>query len=380
MSNHKQLSLRSLRELARKHLGRTQSHLKTREELVAALRRAVPQVIEALLGPPAQTAKPETPAAKAVEVTVVAEAALEKGPATVAAKAVAKVEPKAKTDVEASKAKLPTSPAKTAPAADPAEAPLTQGFFRQVPDSQRHPASQGRSRKAVPLMEGFFVARMAGERELSRHHLVEADVPFHDAVSALHFLGEESLGELPVTYDDDQVVLLPRDPRTLYFFWNFGPSLARVGAGTARLLVKLFDEEGMVRQEELELNARGFYLRELTPGRSYRIECYVRGSDGRLSSLRAVSNGVQLPDEGPSDDLDVRVMRVPWTSPVAAHEQQPAAASGLNDTDWIDTPAAPLSSSQDAPPSRRGVAPDWTQGAHLELPSSHSRRGGSGRR
>ena len=375
MSNHKQLSLRSLRELARKHLGRTQSQLKTREELVAALRRAVPQLFEQLVGlPPAESAvaEPEAPAPEKGDATakVAAAPAPEKRAAKVASQERATAAPaEAKKKVETAKAKAPTQPAKAAPAGDPASAPLTQGFFRQVPNSQRHPASR-RSRNAEPLVEGFFVARMAGERELSRHHLVEADVPFHDAVSALHFLGEESLGELPVTYDDDQVVLLARDPRTLYFFWNFGPALARVGAATARILVKVFEGESLVRQEELELNARGFYLRELNPGRPYRIECYVRGSDGRLSSLRAVSNVVQLPDDGPSDEHDVRVMRVPWNGPVSASEPARAAASsGWSDGERIDTPAGPLSSSQDAPPSRRG-----------ELPSSHGWRGGSGRR
>lgn len=225
-------------------------------------------------------------------------------------------------------------------------------------------------------MEGFFVARVAGERELLRHHLVEAEVPFHDAISTLNARGEESLGELPAAYDDDQVVLLVRDPRTLYFFWNFGPALARVGAFGARLRVKVFEDHALAREEELAPGSPGFYLHDLHPGRTYRVECYVHGGDGRVSPLRAVSNQVQLPAEGPSDNLEVEVMRVPWGAPLAASEPVRTQPAG----EWIDVAPQGLPSSQTPLRESAQGAPDWSRGEHLELPSSQSWRGGSGRR
>jgi hypothetical protein len=209
-----------------------------------------------------------------------------------------------------------------------------------------------------------------------RHHLVEADVPFHDAVSTLNSRGEEALGELPAAYDDDQVVLLARDPRTLYFFWNFGPALARVGSFGARLWVKVFEGHALAREEELSPGSPGFYLHDLQPGRTYRVECYVRGGDGRVSPLRAVSNKVQLPAEGPSDQLEVQVMRVPWGAPLAPSEPVRAQPSG----DWIDVSPQGLPSSQTPLREPASAAPDWSRGEHLELPSSHGWRGGSGRR
>lgn len=370
MSNYKTLSVRSLRELAREHLGRNHSRLKTREELVAALREKVPEVMARLLGPAPSPASEVAPSARdeggsSPKSAQARKAETPRKEAPPAASATAVPEPPA--PAEPVRAQRPPAPKPerageaSRATAEPVSAPLTEGFFQAPP------------RRAEPLIEGFFVARMAGERELLRHHLVEAEVPFHDAVSTLNFRGEESLGELPVAYDDDHVVLLARDPRTLYFFWNVGPSLARV-AGAGRLRVRIFEGEVAVREDALELNARGFYLHDLAPGRVYRIECYVHGDGGRVSSLRAVSNAVQLPAEGPSDELDVEVMRVPWNAPIAPTEPRRETPAGA----WIDTPDHPLASSHEVP--QRAAPPDWTKGPHLELPSSHSWRGGSGRR
>lgn len=359
MSDSKHLTVRALRELAREHLGRGYSRLKTKAELVSALKKAVPQVIDAWLG--------RSRDAEGAEGAEGAEAAAEK-------------------------------PASMLPVRE--EGPVSEeGGSTRVAEFSI----------AEPLVEGFFVARVAGEHEVQRKHLVESDVPFREAIAATA-REAEALGELPAAYQDEDVVLLPRDPTTLYFFWDLQPTLARgatVGLPSARALVKVFDEDRLIREQEFPLEAKSFYLHDLTPGHTYRVECYLRGSDGRTGPMRAVSHAVQLPSEGPSPDLEVRVMRVQWNAPLAPAQTAAWAARGhlatiregfvpssesirgpraeRPETGHLNLPSGPgargaaggLEASR-AAPRVESSPPDWSRGPHLDLPSSQAWRGAPG--
>ena len=176
--------------------------------------------------------------------------------------------------------------------------------------------------EAEPLVEGFFVARVAGEREARSHHLT------HDATSAGD-TGDVS-GALPEGYGDDAAVALPRDPRTLFVFWDFcsaSRERALQGLTGPRAVLRVFDGEGMVREQDFALESRSYYLHGLEPGRAYRVEFHFVGSDGRSRRIGHSTNRVQLPPEGPSADTSVRFMRVPAAGMprVGALEPQPAS-------------------------------------------------------
>jgi hypothetical protein len=176
--------------------------------------------------------------------------------------------------------------------------------------------------EAEPLVEGFFVARVAGEHEARRHHLS------HDAGGAGD-LGEGP-GELPEGYADDAAVALPRDPHTLFVYWDFAGSTrerALQGLSEPRAVLRVFDGEGLVREQDFALESRSFYLHDLEPGRAYRVEFHFVGRDGRSRRIGHSTNRVQLPPAGPSSDTSVRFMRVPsaGTPRAGALEPQPAA-------------------------------------------------------
>jgi len=129
---------------------------------------------------------------------------------------------------------------------------------------------------------------------------------------------DEGLGELPSAYQDDTFLALPRDPTTLWLFWDFAPSTieeARRDLVDPRVRLRLFDEGGLVREQDLALESRSFYLHDLAPGRSYRAELLVVGANGE-HRIGSPTNQAALPPKGPSSIVDDRFATLPWGLPL----------------------------------------------------------------
>src|SRR5262249_42223593 len=201
MKGSKKLTVRQLRELARKHLGRGHSKLKTKAELLAALKKWLPQALQALAA-----------------VQSKANALASKRTATRSRKGTPKAPPAAPVEVVTfARAEEPRAPA------PPAEIPA-QGQGRMGP---ARGGVDGAPRPAEPIIEGFFIARVAGEGEARRHHLVEGTARRSEPKARM----EDGLGELPTGYEDDSLRALARDPSTLFVSWDFHPrTLERAAA------------------------------------------------------------------------------------------------------------------------------------------------------
>lgn len=183
---------------------------------------------------------------------------------------------------------------------------------------------------AEPLVEGFFVTKMAGEKEARRHHLLEEQAPRLPPADASPERNEH-LAMLPLDYQDDAMVLLARDPHTLFVFWDFSEasrSRALDELPAPRAVLKVFDGEGVSREVDFALESRSFYLQGMTPGRTYRVEAHFVGSDGRSRRIGHSSNRATLPPAGPSADTSIRFLRMP-PPPVVdrLREAVPSAAS-----------------------------------------------------
>ncbi|MBN9684287.1 MULTISPECIES: DUF4912 domain-containing protein [unclassified Corallococcus] len=183
---------------------------------------------------------------------------------------------------------------------------------------------------AEPLVEGFFVTKMAGEKEARRHHLLEEHAPRLPPADVSPER-DEHLAMLPLDYQDDAMVLLARDPHTLFVFWDFSDasrSRALDGLPVPRAVMKVFDGEGVSREVDFALESRSFYLQGMTPGRTYRVEAHFVGSDGRSRRIGHSSNRATLPPAGPSEDTSIRFLRMP-PPPVVdrSREAVPAAAT-----------------------------------------------------
>ncbi|MFO0584048.1 MAG: DUF4912 domain-containing protein [Anaeromyxobacter sp.] len=174
----------------------------------------------------------------------------------------------------------------------------------------------------APGAEGYFVARVRGEDAVREapHPLTETvgDAPVGAEAPPM----DEGLGDLPWGYGDDTFMALPRDPRTLFLFWDFsGDTTSRAfdGLEGARAELRVLARAGAgweeVRRIDFALESRGYYVHDLEPGRVYRAEIHAVGRGGdRL--LGNPTNDMMLPPLGPSPVIDDRFIRIPWDMPL----------------------------------------------------------------
>jgi hypothetical protein len=178
------------------------------------------------------------------------------------------------------------------------------------------------------------VARVRGEEAVREapHPMTETTADVAEAFRAVDLaeegfeageVYEEQLGELPWGYGDDAFVALPRDPRTLFLYWDFSQETARAafaGLERPRVELRVFAREGggwePVRTVEFALESRGYYVHDLTPGRVYRAEIHAVDRRGQQRQLGRGSNEMMLPPLGPSAVIDDRFIRIPWEVPL----------------------------------------------------------------
>jgi hypothetical protein len=282
MADLKKMTVRALRDLARKHIGPGYSKLKTKSELVAALSRVIPRAVQDVLEPEPPE---ETAGAEEAEVGVA-------GPAP-----------------------QPPAEEKAPWVAQPPEEPVA-AVASAAGEESRVPASLG---SPEPDPEGHLVARLAGE-QAARHAeipLVEEKVPPR-AGPSLPPDFDEDLGELPASYGEDQVVLLPKDPRSVFLYWDFArETIDRAFAWMPGLhtRIRLFADGELVRDQDFALESRCWYFHDLDPGRTYRAELMSLGTDGQARRIGPASNPLRLPGQGPSPITDDRFIRIPFDVP-----------------------------------------------------------------
>ncbi|NOK14356.1 DUF4912 domain-containing protein [Corallococcus exercitus] len=222
---------------------------------------------------------------------------------------------------------LPLAP--DAPTPRPSSAPREDR--EDVPAAAKPAPASEPPHAAEPLVEGFFVTKMAGEKEARRHHLLEEQTPRLPPADASPER-DEHLGMLPLDYQDDAMVLLARDPHTLFVFWDFSDASrnrALDDLPSPRAVMKVFDGEGVSREVDFALESRSFYLQGMTPGRTYRVEAHFVGSDGRSRRIGHSSNRATLPPAGPSEDTSIRFLRMP-PPPVVDRSRTEAVPSAVS--------------------------------------------------
>jgi hypothetical protein len=178
------------------------------------------------------------------------------------------------------------------------------------------------ARPTGPDPEGFFVARIRGEdavRDAPRQMLERGGFDEEPRIQAEL---DEGLGDLPWTYGDDALIALPRDPHTLFIYWDHAQAtLASAFAGLDHphaqiwLFVRGAGWE-RVRVVDFALESRGYYLHDLEPGRVYRAEIHVVDRRGQDRVLPHTSNAMLLPPHGPSPVVDDRFINIPWALPL----------------------------------------------------------------
>jgi hypothetical protein len=300
MAELKNLTVQALRELARKALGRGHSRLRTKAELVAALQAARKNVS----GAAGKAAARVRSATERIE-----------GAARAAERAADEL-------VDSARGKRKRKKAGAEAAEPPARAaPAAEGGTEAEP-----------TWRSEPDAEGYFVARVRGEEAVrdAPHPMTESSLdqqrpppePRRGRRAEHHY--DERLGELPAAYADDSFLALPRDPRTLYVYWDHARETVRgafegLARGRAQLWIYAQDPAGgwdRVRAVDFALESRSYFVHDLDPGRVYRAEIHLVDEAGRDRLLSATSNAMMLPPFGPSPIVEDRFMRIPWGEPL----------------------------------------------------------------
>jgi uncharacterized protein len=264
----KSLTVKALRDLARKHLGAGYSRLKTKSQLVSALAKGL-------------------------------DAATARGLFGKAAKGRA-------AEREAEKAK---PPAKPAPAKTSSRAAMPPAKVTATPTATP-------SRTATPTRTPTPTRTAAPTPKPPPAERAQPNVY------------QELLGELPERYRDDAFIALAVDPQTLFLYWDHADDTVRAAAASLpgpRAVLSIHSEGRRVKEIDFALESRAYYIRGLAPGRSYHAEIDFVGNDGRRQRLGRPSNAVDLPPSGPSDIIDDRFIAFPWELRKGWHlEQRPA--------------------------------------------------------
>jgi uncharacterized protein len=152
----------------------------------------------------------------------------------------------------------------------------------------------------------------------------ESDVRVHTPSSAApssHDHSNDGLGELPRGYGDGRLAALVRDPETLFIYWDFTEhqvEQAFSGLGAARAIARLWNTRGagaeLVRECDVHLDARGWYLRDLPSGTELRVEIWAVGEKG--ARLIRAARPVRLPPAVQSDQLEAVYLRLPLDHPL----------------------------------------------------------------
>jgi hypothetical protein len=328
---------------------------------------------------PTSARTPRKPAARAAgKVKAIAKPAAKAAGKAAKAAGPAARKPAARTTREA-----PEKPARKAPAAKAAA---------RKP-AAKAPAKGTRKRPAPrpPLVEGldpdgYFIARVRGEEaaRLAPHPMTEGEE--REDPMSLRALADvpvppddEGLGDLPWSYGEDVFVALPRDPRTLFFYWDHAPETKRAAfewldRPRAQLRISVLGAGGEwehLRTVDLALESRGFYVHDLEPGRNYRGELVSVSEDGRERPLGSPSNEVALPSSGPSPVVDDRFALIPWDLPLDGWLRE--VRSGGSFPDELRALLARLSA------GTRPAAPAWQVRTEPARPSSPTRAWGGGR-
>lgn len=169
----------------------------------------------------------------------------------------------------------------------------------------------------------------------------------------------EKLGELPAAYHDDALVLLIRNPRTLFAYWDYAPgtiAAAFEGLDSPRAVMRLFDGGRLARELDIAIEPCNWYVSGVEPDREYRVEIHAVGVDGKSRRLGRSSAQVSVPPPQPSSTVEDRFVRIPWDLPlaraadVAAHDGAPvpltheqAAALSPSEPVGSDYPGRPWS-------------------------------------
>lgn len=135
----------------------------------------------------------------------------------------------------------------------------------------------------------------------------EAALKKFDIGTAERKVFEEDMEELPDSYGQERLVLLPRDSNYLFCFWDVSDARVRElseKAGDGRTVLRITSlRGGFSFDEELSVSARRYHIKVPEAASGYFVELGVVGAGGRFYPLLR-SNTAFASEDSPSFQVD----------------------------------------------------------------------------
>jgi len=110
----------------------------------------------------------------------------------------------------------------------------------------------------------------------------------------------EHVNDLPYSYARDRLVLMVRDPHSLYCYWDFSPATyERIGADARPLVLRFRDVDERLEPLTFEVERQGgnkYYIHLAEAGTHYRAELCLVSSDGTLETVLVSDEAATPPD------------------------------------------------------------------------------------
>jgi len=176
--------------------------------------------------------------------------------------------------------------------------PLAKKITRKLPLVKKQPAKSKLPKNKPSIKETLKV-----EQSRVQESKFSAANPY--------FSGSEIVEELPRSYGKDRLVILTRDYRWIYAYWELNPAKHEDFLNSAKLLrvydVTRINFNGSNANKffdiEIPAGLDNWYIDTHEPGRNWCVELGYRGNDGKFVPLLR-SNTAATPLEGPSDIVD----------------------------------------------------------------------------
>jgi len=151
---------------------------------------------------------------------------------------------------------------------------------------------------------------------------------------------DDDLGDLPESYGEDRVILLPREPQWGYIYWDISPQKQKElrSQGGKHLTLRLYDVTDINLDSQYPHNvleficgdiAKSWYVTIPVSNRIYVVDIGYRCEDGRWLQI-ARSPQVKIPAIYPSDVVEYVFATITWEQDLPKHKLSLSSSTNGN--------------------------------------------------
>lgn len=207
-------------------------------------------------------------------------------------------------------------------------------------DSPKKPLSRFSQAETLPLERSFpsYIPPDDFQEENIKVSSFNYSIP--NLPDNFFFDVDKDLGDLPESYGEDRVMLLPREPQWGYVYWDISPQKQKElrSQGGKHLTLRLYDVTDINLESQYPHNvqeflcgdiARAWYVPIPVSDRIYIVDIGYRCEDGRWLQI-ARSPQVKIPAIYPSDVVEDVFATITWEQDLPKHKLSLSSSTNGN--------------------------------------------------